>query len=276
MAGRWAEQRVAAPIDVIILAGDRGPGDPLARAASVRGKALVPVAGRSLLTRVLDVVSQWSRLGRLVVVAPDHADYRAAVSQAAIRPDQALAWVAPAASLSASVSAGLAATSSASRLLLTADHALLDRLWLDALAEAAEQSPEATVMVGVTDWHAVMARFPGSRRTRYRFRDCSICGTNVFILRRQGVERLLTAWQGVEQQRKRPWRIVSLLGWRNLTAYLAGRLALNDAFAALSRRLDIEVAPIMLCDPLTAVDVDSLADLALVESVLAEQERSSC
>lgn len=263
-------------VDVIVLAGDRGPGDPLAASAGVRGKALVPAAGTALLTRVGQTLSSWPMLGRLILVAPDHDDYRAAIAGAGFDPAGAVTWVAPELSLSASVRAGLAAAVSPTRLLLTADHALLNPAWMNDLLAAAARHPHAAVLVGVADWAGVMARFPGSRRTRYRFRDGSICGTNLFVLRAPAAHRLLRVWEGVEQQRKRPWRIVSLLGWANLAQYLAGRLSLNAAFGALSRRLDIDIAPVLIDDPLSAVDVDTPADLRLVESVLSERARSAC
>jgi hypothetical protein len=66
----------------------------------------------------------------------------------------------------------------------------------------------------------------------------------------------------------------SLLGWANLARFLAGRLALDPAFEALSRSVGVRVRPVLLDDPLAAVDVDSPADLALVEQVLAERGQS--
>ncbi len=262
--------------DVIVLAGDRGPDDPLALQARVAGKALVPVAGKSMLERVLSVLRAWPRLGRIILVAPGGSAYRQAAATAGWLDDPALVWLEPRGSLAASVRAGVAAGQGSIRLVLTADHALLDTTWLDCLMQAVFSDQEAQVLVGVTGWDDVMARFPGSRRTRYRFRDCAICGTNLFALREPGAARLLDLWQGIEQQRKRPWRIVALLGWRNLAAYLAGRLSLNAAFEALSMRIGVNVRPVFLRDPLTAVDVDSLADLALVESVLFDRERVQC
>lgn len=258
-------------VDIVLLAGDRGPDDPLAHRAGVRGKALVPVAGISMLQRVLMVLQDWPRLGRVILVAPAHQDYRAAAEAAAILPR--LIWVEPQATLNGSVRAGIQASTGPLRLVLTADHALLSQVWLDQLLEAARGDPETEVFVGLADWTDVMARFPGSRRTRYRFSDRMVCGTNLFVMRKEGAMRLLDLWRQVERERKRPWRIVALLGWRNLGVYLAGRLSLAAAFAALSERLQARVRPLLLDDPLTAVDVDSLADHALVEAVLAERER---
>ncbi len=268
--------RARAKVDVLVLAGDRGRDDPLVQGTGAIGKALVPVAGVPMLTRVLSAVAAWGGTGRLVVVAPDAPAYRAAAAAALQARGMEAIWVAPAASLVESVEQGLASLDSELRVLLTADHALLRPVWLDTLLAAASQRP-ASVSVGLADWQLVMQRFPGSRRTRYRFRDCSVCGTNLFVLGNDpGVGRILQTWREVESERKKPWRIVSLLGWSNLGRYLTGRLTLEDAFGALSARVDAVVRAIPMSDPLTAVDVDSLADLCLVEEVICAEERASC
>lgn len=265
------------PVDRIVLAGDRRGGDPLAVAAGVAGKALVPVAGRPMLTHVIQTLSAWSRKGQVIVVAPDSEAYRGAADAGAPGEVDRLVRVAPGRSLTDSVGQALSRVRSRRCLLLTADHVLLDPAWLEQLL-AADASPAATLTVGLADWHQVMARFPGSRRTRYRFSDFAACGTNLFLLddRGGGAESILRQWQQVEQQRKKPWRIVSLLGWGNLSRYLAGRLSVDDAFLALSERLGTRVRPVRVADPLAAVDVDNAADLALVEQVLAERAASQC
>lgn len=274
MAERWTDPNAA--VDRIVLAGDRRADDPLAVAAGVAGKALVPVAGQTMLTHVIRTLTRWPRNGRVIVVANDSPAYRQAAAEGAECAADGLIWVEPAESLMASVGRALNHSRSERCLLLTADHVLLDSAWLDHLLTEADPRT-ASLAVGLADWHQVMARFPGSRRTRYRFSDRAACGTNLFLLNeRSGVNRILDQWQQVEQQRKRPWRIVSMLGWANLSRYLAGRLSLDDAFSALSAKLGATIEPVHLADPLTAVDVDSAADLALVERVLAERAESRC
>ena len=51
----------AAATGVIVLAADRGPGDPLAVNAGVTGKVLVEIAGKPMLTRVMEAVSGFRR-----------------------------------------------------------------------------------------------------------------------------------------------------------------------------------------------------------------------
>lgn len=259
-------------VTVVLLAGDRGPNDPLAVQASVAGKTLVPVAGRAMLTRVLDTLAAWPGLARVVLLAPDAAAYRRAVENSALESAR-LTWQSPCSSLSESVAAGLEqAGPERPVLLLTADHPLLDCRWLDRLLT---EPSAADLRIGLADWDQVMARFPGSRRTRYRFSDRSICGTNLFVFQRLAADRLLATWRRIETERKKPWKIVGLLGWGNLARYLAGRLSLNDAFAALSQSLDVVVEPILVDDPLAAVDVDSPADLELVSEII-QQRGQTC
>ncbi len=263
--------RVATAIDVIVLAGDRGTDDPLAKSAGVTGKTLVPVAGQPMLTRVLSGIAGWQGLNRILLVAPFGQDYQSAVDAAGLAADRLL-WLEPAGSPSQSVAKALAAADRTRPVLLaTGDHPLLSHEWMDQLLSV---NGDADLQAGLVDWEAVMRRFPGSRRTRYRFSDRAICGTNLFVFRSQKADAVVRRWRQVEQDRKRPWRIVSLLGWANLARYLAGRLGLHEAFSALSDRLNVDIRPVLLDDPLCAVDVDSIADLQLVEQVIAEREQA--
>jgi CTP:molybdopterin cytidylyltransferase MocA len=273
MAGPLTEQleQPAGPVDCIVLAGDRRRDDPLAVSAGVPGKALVPVGGLAMLGRVLQTLSQWGALGRLIVVAPGTDAYRSVIDASTSGIKISPVLLEPSATLGESILSAIDCCQTSRCLLLTADHVLLDRDWLETLLEAGGQD-NANLYLGLADWHQVTERFPGNRRTRYRFSDFSACGTNLFLLKDlEGVKRILAVWKRVEQERKKPWRIISLLGWKNLTRYLAGRLSVRAAFSSLSEQVGAKIQPVLIDDPLAAVDVDSEKDLVLVEQVLSER-----
>jgi len=251
---------------VVVLAGDRGPGDPLAAAAGVPGKVLVPIAGRSLLARVLDAVAGFAPGARVLVVCPGHVAYQRELdAQHAIRCER----IAPAAGPAASVGGALEQVDPATPVLLvTGDHPLIEPAWLQMLRAGAARNV-ADAAVGVADFDSVSRAYPGNRRTHYRFADRGVCGTNLFWFRTARGRRVVEAWQAFERDRKRPWRIVGRLGWINLFRYLLGRLSLEAAMAALSSRFDATLVAIRLDAPEAAVDVDTPADLALVERILA-------
>ncbi|AKS42087.1 nucleotidyltransferase family protein [Wenzhouxiangella marina] len=257
-------------MNVIVLAGDRGPNDPLARQAGVPGKTLVPVAGRAMLTRVLDSLGAWPRAAELAVVAPASDAYEQAIEAANLSVPVTL--VAPADSPSRSVGKALAALGDERPVMLvTADHPLLSPDWLEGLCGEGEDD----LRVGLVDHAGVRARFPDSRRTRYRFADLELGGTNLFQFRSRRADAVLELWQRVERERKKPWKIVSLVGWSNLARYLAGRLRVDEAFEALSERLGFSIDYRLVPDPLSAVDVDTPEDLRLVEGLIDARCRAS-
>ena len=63
------------PFTALVLAGSRGPTDPVAAAAGLPHKALVPVAGRPMLLRVIDTLRQCPEprpeIGRIVLCLED-------------------------------------------------------------------------------------------------------------------------------------------------------------------------------------------------------------
>ena len=85
----------------------------------------------------------------------------------------------------------------------------------------------------------------------------------------RGVSGLV--WRRVEQERKRPWRLVRAFGWQPLLAYLLGRLTLDDAMARASGFIGARLAAVVLPHPEAAIDVDKPADLDLVETILARR-----
>ena len=254
---------------VIVLAADRGPGDPLAVRAGVPGKVLVEIAGKPMLTRVMEAVSDFAELGRLVVVCRDDPAYaRAAdVGREFQRVDPAPG---PAASAVAAMER-IAPTEPV--LLVTGDHPLLQSAWLEQFVARAAASG-ADAVVGLVDHAAIAARFPESRRTRYRFSDVSVCGTNLFYFAGLRGRKVAEQWRVFEAHRKKPWKIVGRLGPWNLLRYLAGRLSLAAAMDGLSRRMGLQLAAVMLDAPEAAVDVDSQADLELVTGLIETRERA--
>jgi CTP:molybdopterin cytidylyltransferase MocA len=252
---------------VIVLAGDRGPGDPLASSAGVDGKVLVPVGGRPMLQRVLESIGRATRTAHPITVCPGTKPYLAVLSSSAA-DDRVDPENGPAASAARALER---IPSAQDVLLVTGDHPLLRPEWIDALIDSARGSG-AEAVVGVVDHAAIRERFEGHRRTHYCFADCSVCGTNLFYFSGPAGRDVVAQWRAFEADRKKPWRIVARLGWWNLMRYLIGRLTLEQATAALSERLGSRIEAVFVEDAEAAVDVDSLADLRFVEHLLLQRD----
>lgn len=258
-----------AGFSVIVLAGDRGPGDPLAAAGGVAGKVLVEISGKPMLTYVMEAVSKFVVDGRILIVCPNGPAY---LEAADVGRDYKL--IEPASGPAASALAALEhLESDVPVLLVTGDHPLLQPAWLEQFASTARDSG-ADAVVGLVDHARIVERFPSSRRTRYRFSDVSVCGTNLFFFASSHGRRIVEYWYAFEADRKKPWRIVRRLGLWNLLRYLIGALSLAGALESLSRRSGVRLEAVMVNAPEAAVDVDSPADLALATEIIDERKQN--
>lgn len=61
------------------------------------------------------------------------------------------------------------------------------------------------------------------------------------------------------------------MAWGLLFKYLLGRLTLSEAFAYVSKRLNITASPILIPIAEAAIDVDKPSDKDLVERILRER-----
>jgi GTP:adenosylcobinamide-phosphate guanylyltransferase len=151
-------------------------------------------------------------------------------------------------------------------LVTTADHALLDAATVDRFcAEAAG----CDLAIGVVERDVLMARFPRTERTWLRFRGGSFTGANLFALGSPKVVSAIKMWRAVEQDRKKSWRVIAVVGPLVLIGTLLRLLSIDNVLALLGRKLRMKIWAVRLPNPLAGVDVDKPVDHTLVEDILA-------
>lgn len=257
------------PFTVLVLAGDRGPEDPVCRAAGVAHKCLAPVGGRAMLERVVEALAASGEVGRIAVSlsAPGLLDELPAL--APLRRDGRLQALAAAGSPSRSVLAAAEQLEDPFPLLITtADHALLTTTMVDHFCRES-RATGAEVTAGLTASALLLARYPQTRRTYLRFRDERYSGSNLFALMSPAALALPRLWRRVEQQRKQPWRLAAVFGPVLLLGYLLRCFTLDGAMARISARLGVGVAAVKMPMAEAAIDVDKAADLELVEAIVS-------
>lgn len=259
----------------IVLAGDRTAADELRTHSGVNAKALIPIAGVPMVRRVLAALRAAEQIADVRLAGPAQADLRSDAELAAAVDAGTLGWLPPAASPSTSACAALEQLAADQRALLTtADHPLLSAEIVDAFC-AASLAADADVTLGLARYELVRAAFPEMRKTVLRFRDGDYCGCNLFAFLSPRGREIATFWRRIENQRKKPLRLIGLLGWRAVLRYRLGRLPLDEALAGLSARLGIRIRAVILPYAHAAVDVDSLHDFQLVEAGAQSAEAGS-
>ena len=246
---------------VLILAGSRGPLDPVAQAAGVGHKAFAAINGRPMITYVVDTLRAEPRIERIAASieknAPDLPD-----GVERIDADDS-----PASSLRAAM------TKLPTPLLVTtADHPLLLPEMVSSFLDEAENSPAAALTALCPREIAEQAGNP-ARRTYLPFRDGRASGTNLFALKTPQTVTVVEFWRRLERLRKSPLRMAMTLGPSLLLRTALGRLKRADAEKALERATGCPVAFAELLHPDAAHDVDSANDLKFVARRLIERQK---
>ena len=250
----------------ILLAGQRPGIDPLAQHFGQAWKALVPIAGEAMLSRVAKTLVAAPSIARVVVLAQE--------PEALFTGD--CAWIAHQPRISTAPSTAGIATSVAAVagqpsapwpvLITTADHPLLTPAMIEATIAG---TGSADVGVGVVGRRTLLAAYPDNRRTWLTFAGEAWTGANLFALRTPAARQALLAWSDVERDRKKAlklvWHFGPLLALRALTR----TITLEAAMRVAGRRLGLDARPIALPFAEAGIDVDKPSDHALAERILA-------
>jgi GTP:adenosylcobinamide-phosphate guanylyltransferase len=253
---------------VLVLAGDRGPQDPVSQVAGVAHKCLAKVAGTPMLERVVMALAASPSVDRIAVSLNDPLVLHQLPALAPLIDGGRLRPLLAAGSPSESVLKAVEELDAPFPLLVTtADHALLTPAMVEHFC-AESLASGAAVTAGLTASATLLARYPESKRTYLRFRDERYSGSNLFTLMTQAAMALPALWRRVERQRKKPWRVAAVFGPVLLLGYLLRLFTLDQAMARISARLGVKVAAVKMPMAEAAIDVDKAADLELVERIL--------
>ncbi|OYX33093.1 MAG: hypothetical protein B7Y99_07885 [Caulobacterales bacterium 32-69-10] len=241
----------------LVLAGSRGPGEPLAAYGGVSHKAMLEVGGKPMLLRVIEALRA-AGLTR-IVVAIERPELVEALGVPGVE-------TLPAASgPSASVQAGLEALGTP-LLVTTADHALLRPEWVAAFLDGIP--PGTDVAAGLARSEVVMAAAPDTKRTFLRFSDGAFSGCNLFCFATPASARVAALWQEVEAKRKQPVKLLARLGPLTAARYAMGTLPLRAALDRLGALAGVRAEAVELPYGQAAIDVDKPADLDLVRRIV--------
>ncbi len=249
-------------LTALVLAGTRPGGDPLAEYAGVSHKALIRFGGVAMLQRVLLALAGVPSIAR-IVVAIDRAELVTALPDCGKPVSVLSAQSGPSASVAHAL--GIEGTP---LLVTTADHALLQSAWIEEFLAADDGHADA--LVALARRESVQAVVPATQRTWLRFSDGDYSGCNLFLLRTPAARGIVALWQQIEADRKRPIALLRRLGFTYALRYRFGWLRLEQALNRLGAMSGASVRAVILRDGRAAIDVDKVADLELVRSMVGE------
>jgi GTP:adenosylcobinamide-phosphate guanylyltransferase len=246
----------------VVLAGSRPGPDAFASSFGTDLKALIPVAGTPMVRRPVEALLASPGIASVTVLA-QQPERIAAVLPA----DPRLTVERSRGTIAETLLASCEDSATAWPLLVTtADHALLDAATIEEFTAGAAG---ADLAVGVVERDVMLRRFPDAQRTWLKFRGGAYTGANLFVLSSPAVRPAIELWRSVEQDRKKAWRVMSLLGPVTLLSVALRLVSVEEVMAQLGTRLGLSATAVKLTNPLAGVDVDKPADHQLVEAILA-------
>lgn len=245
----------------VVLAGSRPSGDPLAAAHGTNLKALIPVGGKPMVRRPVETLLASEYVARVRVLTQETDRI------SAVLPNDPRVTVEPSANTIAATLEAFCFDPSVEWPLLvtTADHALLTIGMVDDFLTRAEG---ADMAIGVVERAALLKRLPQTQRTWLRFRGGAYSGANLFLLGSPKAASAVELWRAVEQDRKKAWRLLWMLGPATFLGAALRLRTLDQTVYRIGRSLGLTIRTVELSDPLAAVDVDKPADHQLVEAIL--------
>ena len=227
-----------------------------------------------MVLRVLDALEAAQQIGPVILCGPHQAaidqeeELRSRIDSDSIR------WVESKATPSSSTFEVLKSLpDDVPVLVTTADHALLNERMVDFFCSEARSSG-CDLVVGLASHQSVKEAYPHTRRTAISLRDDAYCSCNLFAFLTPQSRDVAHFWRRVESQRKKTLRVISAFGWMALLSYLLRRPSLEEGFQLVSRRLGLSAGGVVMPFPQAAVDVDTVSDWELVESIVANETTS--
>ncbi|MGB9499254.1 MAG: nucleotidyltransferase family protein [Dissulfuribacterales bacterium] len=253
----------------VVLAGDRGPGDPMAMEAGVPSKSLVPVNGIPMLLRVLNTLDNANKVDSIVVCGSLQTLAGRDSELNDLVKSNKIGWIENLSTPSSSICHVLDSLENKNRVLVTtSDHALLNPEIVNYFCCEAEKT-DCDVVAGLTLYEGVMHAYPETRRTAIKLSDGAVCSCNLFAFLTSRARGAVEFWQKIEGNRKKPWHMMTAIGWTVVLRYLLGKLSLANGLNRISKRMNLKAEVIMLPFPEAAIDVDKISDLRLVEDILS-------
>ena len=244
--------------DAIILAGGEN-SERLSQFSSQSYEAMIEIAGKPMVTFVVDALAATPQVERIFIVGP--------VKQLANCDfPQNVTLVEGGSTIVDTIKLGMEALGHQRKVLVvTADIPLLTPAAIGHfLSQCAEV--EVDLYYPIVSKETNNRHFPGNKRTYVRFKDGTYTGGNVFLVNPAIVTHcLLVAGQMIDN-RKNPFKLCRLLGWGFVFNFLIGTLSLNKVKERVADLLGITGAVIQSPYPELGIDVDKPSDLELVRT----------
>ena len=250
-------------VDAIVTAGGiPRPDEPLYQYTQGKSKALLEIAGQPMLQWILDALGQARTVRRVVVIGLDEHD-------APLRCAKTLGFLPNQGSMLGNMVAGTRWVldqdpNSRHVLMVSSDIPAIRSEMVDWSVNTSLETDDE-IYYSVIPQAAMEKRFPGSRRSYFKFKDGTVTAGDMNLAATRLVTHIPPAMQALIESRKNIFQQAAIIGFDTLFKLATRQLSLKQAEQAVSRRLKIR-GRLLLCPYAEAgMDVDKPAQYELMK-----------
>ncbi len=247
-------------IDCVILAG--GINSELEKLEGIPNKALIKIGDKEMVRYVLETFRQVEKIERIVLVGP-------AGEFEFLKDEYALELLPEESSIIENLAAAIRHLQTKNPLLIaTADIPLLT-------PEGTGDFLQKCYPYDLDFYYPIVKKeicessFPGVRRTFVKLEEGHFTGGNIFLVNPPVIEPNLPFLKQFIDSRKKPLKMVSMLGAGFLLSGLAGKLSIAQLEKRFSGLFKLRAKAIISDYPELGFDVDKPGDLEQVRDYIA-------
>ena len=255
-------------MDAIVTAGGiPKPGEPLYEYTQGKPKALIDIAGKPMIQWVLDALDQSDSVDDIVIVGLEPSDAFSSQKVKAYVPNQGGLLE----NLRAGVVKILEINPNAAHVLaVSSDVPTIKPEMIDWVVEETMKTDEDLYYFVIAK-EVMEKRFPGSNRSFTTFKDISLCGGDINVIRTMTMTGNDELWEKIIASRKNAFKQASLIGYDILFQLLFKAIKLQDTVTKVKKRLGITGRVIVSPYAEIGMDIDKPHQLEIVREDLAKQ-----
>ena len=245
--------------------------DPLAEYTQGKSKTLIPIAGKPMITHIIDALANSRTVKHIVIVALD--------PDADVQFPVAVEYVPDAGGILDNAEAGLEYALNHYPdldvvLLCTSDIPTITGPIVDALVEECLRT-DHDLYYTVIERSVMEKRFPGSRRSYIHLREGDFAGGDIIVVRPSLGITNRDLWDDLAAARKNAFRQARLVGLGIFLRLITRRLSLADAERRISKVLNVHGRVVPFPHAEVGMDVDKPPQLEIVRAELEARTGNS-
>ena len=244
------------------MAGALNQGD-LCQYSSQKYEALIELQGKPMVEYVVRETQKAERIDNIVVVGPDELAVELPGSLL-----QDLQLVTSENSLLRNVQKGVEKLDGQGYVLLMTGDIPLIRSWIidefikASLPLTAKKTYE--VFYPLISIESCYQKYPGTVRTSFSLAEGEFTAGNLIVIKREILPSLLGLLEKLVSWRKKPVKLVRLLGFVCLLKYIFGSLAIQDIEKRIKEITDVSLKGMVMEFPEIGFDIDKQKDLEYI------------